>query len=329
MNRVPTSANLGGVPFERWFGKNDLNRLRVFGCKAWASIIPKQNKLDPRAKSYIMVGYAINGYRLWNPIEDCIIISRDVVFDENNFEFEKENMNNHTKIEYEQEEEMENGNYKTDKEEKQENRNEESRRSRNIVEEENENYDGDNHKENIKDKANGNGLTKRSGRKTNLPKYLEDYQIYSTFCLLIGTQDPKTFEEAIQDKKWRDAIMKEMNSLKKMNTWSIVDKPENAHIIDTKWVFRTKEEGIKKARLVVRGFQQHNDNQFQEAYAPVARLSTIRMMLSKIVNDNLPLKKFDIPTAFLNGKLKEDVYIRFPKGVKEEKGKVLKLNMSL
>lgn len=99
LNRVLTNANLGEVPANRWFGKNDLSRLRVFGCKAWASVIPKQNKLDPRAKKYIMVGYATNEYRLWNLIENIITISRDVLFNERDLEYEEEKKNTYSRIE--------------------------------------------------------------------------------------------------------------------------------------------------------------------------------------------------------------------------------------
>ncbi|RVE40811.1 hypothetical protein evm_014540 [Chilo suppressalis] len=138
--------------------------------------------------------------------------------------------------------------------------------------------------------------------------------------------DPLNYEEAIKDNEWEKAIQKEIDSQKKLETWEESTLPKGIKAIDTKWIFRTKQDGTKKARLVAKGFQQissHNN------YAPVAKLSTIRLMLSIAVQEDMSLKQLDVPTAFLNGILDEDVYIKCPKGLKIGERKVLKLKKAL
>lgn len=88
INRSPTRAlKMNKTPAELWFGKvPDVSKLRIFGCKAY-SWIPsqKRSKFDKKSKEHVMVGYAPNGYRLWNQAERKIVVSRDVKFDENVF----------------------------------------------------------------------------------------------------------------------------------------------------------------------------------------------------------------------------------------------------
>lgn len=64
-------------------GRSDISKLPVFGCKVWFSILPKQNKLEPKAKEAVLVGYCGGGYRLWIPEDNTVIKSRDVHFNEN------------------------------------------------------------------------------------------------------------------------------------------------------------------------------------------------------------------------------------------------------
>lgn len=82
-------------------------------------------------------------------------------------------------------------------------------------------------------------------------------------------------------------------------------------------MFNVKNNGTKKARLVAKGFQQ--PTMFDELnYSPVCRISTLRVLLTQAVNNNWPLKQIDVPAAFLNGHLKEEVYIKRPQGVKSD-----------
>lgn len=112
-----------------------------------------------------------------------------------------------------------------------------------------------------------------------------------------------------------------------MDRWEVSDLPQGKKAIDTKWVFRTKDNNVKKARLVAKGFQEKIED---TVYSPVARMSTVRMVISLAVQNEWNITQLDVPTAFLNGKLTSDVFIKTPKGVDQNsKGKVLKLKRAL
>uniref|UniRef100_A0A8D8T0A7 Copia protein n=1 Tax=Cacopsylla melanoneura TaxID=428564 RepID=A0A8D8T0A7_9HEMI len=130
--------------------------------------------------------------------------------------------------------------------------------------------------------------------------------------------DPVTYEDAIQSEEWTDAIKKELDAHEKMKTWEECDEvPKEYCPIDT---------NVKKARLVAKGYQEKTEEQI---YSPVARLSTVRLLLSLSVQKKWKVTQMDVPTAFLNGKLEKSVYIKIPKGLKKCRGSVLKLNRAL
>ena len=115
----------------------------------------------------------------------------------------------------------------------------------------------------------------------------------------------------------------EIECLKKNNTWVIVDKPKDKKIIDVKWVYKRKSDDSLKARLVVRGFQQR---EYQEnVYSPVGKMETLKILLSYCCVNNLFKEQMDVETAFLNGKVKSEVYIHEPQGYETGKNKVCKL----
>ena len=172
------------------------------------------------------------------------------------------------------------------------------------------------------------GVTTR-GRQVGLPKHLNEYEIYTAYCLVSSSKnDPVNYQDAVKIKEWRDAMNKELNAHKNLKPWEEADLPNGKIAIETKWVYRTKEDGTKKARVVARGFQAQEENPFEPTYSPVARLSTIRLMLSIALQRQWEIRQLDIPTAFLNGKLDSEVYIYAPLGLKSD-SPVLKLNRAL
>lgn len=135
--------------------------------------------------------------------------------------------------------------------------------------------------------------------------------------------DPKTVRQALkgpEHDEWSKAMSDEMNSLELNNTWEEVDNiPSGRQTISTKWVFKTKtdEQGKlqrHKARLVARGFSQTPGIDFTETFAPVTRMSTIRMLCAIAALRGYSLKQMDAKTAYLNAPLKEDLYIDLPDG---------------
>lgn len=313
LNRSPSSAINYKTPCFMKYGTCDLSRLRAFGAKAWATIIPKLDKLSKRGKETRMVGYNTVGYRLWNPEENSIIISRDVRFDESDTLYKKEE---NKERKYIQEEENQENKIETRQEEKQETDIMQGKGNEQVTNEE------------ILNEDSTKEITTRSGRIVKPPAHLDEYETNIVICLSANT--PSSYEEAINHTEWKEAINKELQALEKLETWEEKELPKGKKAIDTKWIFKEKDEGTKKARLVVRGFQQQKGDVFDNNYAPVARHSTVRMFLSKAVQEDLMITQLDIPTAFLNGKLKTDVYIKVPQGLElKNTNTVLKLRRAL
>lgn len=135
-------------------------------------------------------------------------------------------------------------------------------------------------------------------------------------------------------KEWKNAVEEEKLSLMENKTWESIAKPKGVKMIDSKWVFtlKTDEHGqpLKyKARLVARGFMQKPGIDYEETYSPVAKLATIRIFLAICLQKSFFIEQLDVKTAFLNGNLKEDVYLKIPEGFQAPEGHIFKLNKSL
>ena len=148
--------------------------------------------------------------------------------------------------------------------------------------------------------------------------------------------EPENYYDVLNHKDkddWIKAMHDEMNSLKKNNTFDLVELPKGRKILKNKWVFKLKQgDGniVKhKARLVVKGFGQKKGIDFDEIFSPV--VSSIRVVLGLAATLNLEIEQLDVKTAFLHGDLKEEIYMEQPEGF-EEKGQehiVCKLRKSL
>ncbi|KAI3735092.1 hypothetical protein L6452_14580 [Arctium lappa] len=137
--------------------------------------------------------------------------------------------------------------------------------------------------------------------------------------------EPTRVSEALADSNSVIAMQEKLNQFEALKVWRLVPRPESKSIIDTKWVFKNKkdEDGIvirKKARLVAKGYKQEEGINYDEIYAPVARIESIRMFLSYDAHKNFTVYQMDVKTAFLNGILKEEVYVSQHEGfVNQEK----------
>ncbi|KAK1406643.1 hypothetical protein QVD17_42133 [Tagetes erecta] len=146
---------------------------------------------------------------------------------------------------------------------------------------------------------------------------------------------PKHFNQAAQDMKWREAMKKEIKALEENETWSLEKLPEGKRAIDSKWVYKIKykpngDVERYKARLVAKGFTQMEGIDFHETFAPVAKLVTVRTLLTIAVKRGWHIHQLDVDNAFLHGDLHEDVYMKIPQGFgKPNDNKVCKLKKSL
>ncbi|GJW07799.1 retrovirus-related pol polyprotein from transposon TNT 1-94 [Tanacetum coccineum] len=148
--------------------------------------------------------------------------------------------------------------------------------------------------------------------------------------------EPLVFEKAMKSKKWRQAMKEEIKSIEKNDTWELTTLPKGQKAIGVKWVYKakknTKGEVEKyKARLVAKGYKQKHGIDYEEVFAPVARLETIRMIIAIAAQYRWKTHQIDVKSAFLNGLLEEEVYVEQPEGyvAKCQEGKVLMLKKAL
>ena len=137
-------------------------------------------------------------------------------------------------------------------------------------------------------------------------------------------------------QKWSDAVKEELRSLAENSTWDYVgleDVPAGITPISSKWVFRTKElptGGIRyKARLVIRGFEKQAGIDYNETFAPVAKLQSLHMMLTLAAIHDWEIDQIDVVTTFLNPKVDGHVYMALLQGIKSGEPQVCKLRKSL
>lgn len=306
-NRTPSSTlPENKTPAELWYKqKPNLNKIKIFGCTSYVHIPAedRKGKLDSRSQKMFLVGYTDNGYRLWNSKDQNIISARNVVFDETKM-MNQENKKVEKEVSY-QNEDMESV----------------SNGSSNPVSEEFYLDNGSNeNEENIVENDN----EERPRRQTRLPEKFKDYNMDDGLmaALLTGNLEsdvPQTYSEAVSiGNGWETAIQSELDALNKSGTWKIIKRPAGVKTIDSRWVFRQKEnngEVLKKARLVARGYQQSEYDSI-EVYSPVARLLSVRVLLSLCIESDLFVSQLDVKCAFLNGDLPEPVFMEIPDGVK-------------
>ncbi|KAI3735763.1 hypothetical protein L6452_15275 [Arctium lappa] len=131
--------------------------------------------------------------------------------------------------------------------------------------------------------------------------------------------EPTRVSKALADSDWVSAMQEEINQFEALNVWRLVPKPEGKTVIGTKWVFKNKkdEDGVvirNKARLIAKGYRHKEGIDYDETYAPVARREAIRMFLAYAAHKNFTVFQMDVKTTFLNGILKEEVYVSQPEG---------------
>lgn len=149
--------------------------------------------------------------------------------------------------------------------------------------------------------------------------------------------EPGSYKAAIHcpDRdKWVKAMREEYDSLIKNNTWVVEDLPAGKRPITNKWVFKIKRDTSGavvryKARLVARGYSQRKGIDYEDTFSPVARMDSVRIILSIIAEKDLEMVHFDVKTAFLHGELSEEIWMREPEGFEIGGNKACRLKKSL
>ncbi|KAE8239630.1 hypothetical protein A4X06_0g8158, partial [Tilletia controversa] len=149
--------------------------------------------------------------------------------------------------------------------------------------------------------------------------------------------EPKSLADAKKRDdwaKWEEGMKSEINSLESMRTWDLVNLPEGRKPIGCRWTYKLKTdtEGMAarwKARLVAQGFSQKAGIDYDETFAPVARLTTIRILFALALRHKMKIWSMDVVTAYLNGTITEDIFMMQPPNFDDGSGRVCKLRRSL
>ena len=331
LNRCPTKSLKKVTPFEAYTGrKPGIAHLKIFGSPCHV-LIPSalRHKLEENSHKCIFVGYGLceKGYRLFDPSTRKVILSRDVQFDENgSWKWENasagemtvpvptENQNCNPSQSLDTQMQMDEGITQQD----------EPSQSLDTPIQMDEGFTLQD--EGISESSQAIDHTPKKWRSVN------EIMAQCNMCIV----EPDSFEEADLDESWRNAMKAELEMIEKNNTWKLVDRPFGKPIIGVKWVYKTKlnlDGSVQKnkARLVAKGYSQKPGIDYNETFAPVARLDTIRTLIALAAQKEWNLYQLDVKSAFLNGVLKEEVYVEQPQGfVKEnEEIRVYKLNKAL
>ncbi|KAH9728331.1 Integrase catalytic domain-containing protein [Citrus sinensis] len=319
LNRMLIRPNLNKTPYELWKDrKPNIGYFKVFGCKCFV-LNTKDNlgKFDPKSDVGIFLGYSNSrkAYRVYNKRTLVVEESMHVIFDESN-PSSTERVVVDDNAEEEQQEEASNDNQEVAPHGIQEEHHEETNAEQNEGTSQTLPKEWRYVSSHPKDVILGDpsrGVTTRSS--------LRNTREHAAF---ISQIELKSFADAKNDESWIMAMQEELNQFERNNVWELVPNPEHQSIIGTKWVFRNKmdESGVvvrNKARLVAQGYNKEEGIDFDETFAPVARLESIRMLLAYACHKDFILYPMDAKSAFLNGYIMEEVYVKQPPGFENEK----------
>ncbi|KAH9704455.1 Integrase catalytic domain-containing protein [Citrus sinensis] len=319
LNRVLIRPNLNKTPYELWKDtKPNIGYFKVYGCKCFV-LNTKDNlgKFDSKSDVGIFLGYSNSSkaYRVYNKRTLVVEESMHVTFDESN-PSSTEKVIVDDNAEEQQQEEASNDNQKDAPHGIQEEHHEETNVEQN--------------------EGTSQTLPKEWRYVSSHPKYvilgdpsrgvttrssLRNTCEHAAFIFQI---EPKSFANAENDESWIMAMEEELNQFERNNVWELVPNLEHESIIGTKWAFRNKmdESGVvvrNKARLVAQGYNQEEGIDFDETFAPVAMLESIRMLFAYACHKDFILYQMDVKSAFLNGYIMEEVYVKQPPGFENEK----------
>ncbi|GAU23292.1 hypothetical protein TSUD_237460 [Trifolium subterraneum] len=287
-----------------------------------APYTPQHNGLAERRNRNLL--NMARSYKMYNPNSKKVVISRDVVVDEKSQWKWKSNANKHIQVNLEDTVNNETAHPVVDQHEEV-----------GEIEDMHTSSDG----EEVGDVRRSTRTRFPSVRLTDHETILDNVVnddgdlVHLAF---MADVEPVNWHEALSDPNWKNAMNEEITSIEKNNTWRLVDLPAQKKIITVKWIFKIKRNpdgGIvkHKVRLVARGFLQQQGIDYNEVYAPVARMETIRLVIAIASSMNWSLSHMDVKSAFLNGSLEEEVYVSQPPGfeVDAQKDKVYKLQKAL
>ncbi|KAJ9542446.1 hypothetical protein OSB04_028952 [Centaurea solstitialis] len=311
LNRAPTKS-VEKTPYELWKGKKpNIYFLRIWGCEVYVKR-PTSEKLKPKSDKCFFVGYLRTtvGYYFYNPEENKVFVARNGKFLEEKF--------------------LSSGNTRKDVDLQ-------------VVDEENTTpiVEPEIQHENVEpqsepiEEVQTQDLRRSSRVRQEPDRYLGFLVSQDSGDL----NEPTSYREAVsgsESEQWQEAMKTEMQSMYDNQVWELTDLPQHCRAVGRKWVFKKKTDmdgnvHTFKARLVAKGFTQTHGIDYDETFSPVAMLKSIRILMAISAYFNYEIWQMDVKTAFLNGKLTEDVYMEQPEGFVDPKNpnKVCKLLKSI
>ena len=320
LNRAP-SKSVETTPYELWFGKKPkLSFLKVWGCDAYVKKLQPE-KLEPKAEKCVFIGYPKEtiGYTFYLRSEGKTFVAKNGSFLEKEF-LSKEVSGRKVELDEVITPPLE----------------QDSSAAREVVpvaptptEEE---VNDDDHEA-------SDQVTTEPRRSTRARSAPEWYGNPVMEIMLLDNGEPSNYEEAMagpDSNKWLEAMKSEIGSMYENKVWTLVDLPDDRRAIENKWIFKKKTDAngnvtVYKARLVAKGFRQIQGIDYEETFSPVAKLKSVRIMLAIAAFYDYEIWQMDVKTAFLNGNLKEELYMMQPEGFVDPKGanKVCKLQRSI
>ncbi|WVZ62734.1 hypothetical protein U9M48_012444 [Paspalum notatum var. saurae] len=358
LNRAPTKSLNGKTPYEAWYSKKpQVQHLRTFGCLVYVKQVgPGVTKLSDRSRKMIFLGYeqGTKGYRVYDPALKQLHVSRDVVFEEsqgwewNTNLAESDNLKTFTieltatvahprtgqtgEVQSAGSEQpapvevspaaMDVGSPTTPS---------------SIAATPSLTPDSQWATPPEGEEVDSEGLGLKYKHLPDVYARSDEIQNleYSGLCLL-AADEPRSVEQALQEKCWKQAMEAELEAIHENNTWVWSELPKGSRAIGLKWVFKVKKDPAgnvvkHKARLVAKGYAQRQGVDYEEVFAPVARMETVRVLLAMAANGGWQVHHMDVKSAFLNGELSEQVFVHQPPGFSDHKheGQVLKLKKAL
>nr|GEZ61776.1 retrovirus-related Pol polyprotein from transposon TNT 1-94 [Tanacetum cinerariifolium] len=160
-----------------------------------------------------------------------------------------------------------------------------------------------------------NGVVERLSTRLQL----HEQAFFCYYDVFLTSVEPKMYKEALNQACWIEAKQEELNEFERLEMWELVPRPDQVMVIALKWIYKVKLDELggilkNKARLVARGYRQEEGIDFEESFAPVARLEATRIFLAYVAHKNMVVYQIDVKTAFLNGNLREEVYVSQPDG---------------
>jgi transposase InsO family protein len=342
-NRCPTRAiSHDKSPHQVWTGKKPLlTNLKVFGCHAYVTVPKeKRTKFDARSVRCRFLGYSEHekAYRFEELESGRVLVSRDAQFMEDVFDGGRRSYDQEVVVELQDEEVTDQDSSQSDDNNEEE---EEAARDEDF-EPGSKRHPRTQSLEEAVEIPSAKRYASQSRHQTldEMSATAQESGSFEAAYVVDSVGEmPTTFKSAMESSdavKWKEACDSEVTSLRKNDTWDVVPLPKGRKAIGCRWVFRVKENQAGeierfKARLVAKGFSQKYGIDYDETFAPVAKFTSIRAVLSMAAKYGLKLHQMDVKTAFLNGVLDEDIYMAQPDGYVDENhpDHVCKLKRSL